>query len=46
MEKKIERMKERNRGNWENKEEKGGTSQHPIVEDLQEILVWVINRVV
>ena len=46
MEKKMEKMKERMRENWGNKEEEGGTSKHTIVEDLQEVFAGVINKVV
>ena len=44
MERRMERMKKRMRKKWRIKEE--GSSQHLIVEELQEILVEVINSAV
>ena len=46
MERRMERMKKRMRKAWGNKEEEEGSSQHPIMEDLQEMLAGVINKVV
>ena len=45
MERRMERMKKRMRKAWGNKEEEEGSSQHPIMEDLQEMLAGVINKV-
>ena len=39
-------MMTRMKAKWQSNEEEGGTSQLPIVEDLQEILAEVISKVV